>query len=87
MNIPCVLVVSPEGIRTVDEVSRDVLNNVMIKAISYSTEIKGKKVELFAFIESDERLDHVVCHVALCSRGDPDALCDVSTRHVQRSCV
>ena len=51
MNLPTVLVVSSEGIRTVDDLTHELLYNVIIKAVSYSTEIVGKKVELFAFIE------------------------------------
>lgn len=68
-NAQCLLVVSSEGLKTVDEFSRDVINNVIIKAISYSTEIVGKKFELFAFIEVDDRRNTKTCHVYLCEKG------------------
>lgn len=68
-NVQCLLVVSSEGLKTVDEYSRDVINNVIIKAISYSTEIVGKKFELFAFIEVDDRRNTKTCHVYMCEKG------------------
>ncbi len=118
VNLPSVLVVSSEGIRTVDAQSHELLYNVIIKAVScgtvslashttiprhtlsadtcsillagaqqwpaahkrrrvypdavptrYSTEIVGKKVELFAFIEVDDRRNTRTCHVYMCERG------------------
>jgi len=69
VNVPVLLVVSSEGLRTVDELSRDVMHNVIIKAISYSTEIVGRKIELFAFIEVDDRRNTNTCHIYLCERG------------------
>eukprot|EP00040_Diaphanoeca_grandis_P028350 m.164037 g.164037 ORF g.164037 m.164037 type:complete len:767 (-) comp31319_c1_seq1:340-2640(-) len=69
VNVPVLLVVSSEGLRTVDEMTRDVMHNVIIKAISYSTEIVGRKIELFAFIEVDDRRNTNTCHIYLCERG------------------
>lgn len=37
-----------------------------IKAISFSTEVKGKKLEMFAFIAVDDRRDTKECHVFMC---------------------
>lgn len=73
VNMPALLVVSSEGIRIIDEVSRDVHSNVIIKAVSYSTEVIGKKVELFAFIEVDDRRNTKTCHVFMCEKGVKDA--------------
>ena len=66
---PCLLVVSSEGLRVIDESSRDVMHNIMIKAIIFSTEVKGKKFEIFAFISVDDRRDTKECHVFLCDSG------------------
>ena len=69
INMPTVLVVSSEGIRTVDDLTHELLYNVIIKAVSYSTEIVGKKIELFAFIEVDDRRNTRTCHVYMCEKG------------------
>lgn len=66
-GIDAILVVSSEGIRTIEEATRDVIHNIMIKAISFSTEVKGKKLEMFAFIAVDDRRDTKECHVFMCS--------------------
>jgi len=83
VNVPVVLVISSEGIRTVEESTHDLLYNVIIKAVSYSTEIVGKKIELFAFIEVDDRRNTKTCHVYLCEKGSKgqalkicDAVCE-----------
>eukprot|EP00039_Didymoeca_costata_P032399 m.37680 g.37680 ORF g.37680 m.37680 type:complete len:740 (+) comp9339_c0_seq1:250-2469(+) len=82
-NQPTVLVISSEGIRTVEVSTHELLYNVIIKAVSYSTEIVGKKVELFAFIEVDDRRNTRTCHVYMCEKGSKglalkicDALCE-----------
>jgi len=76
-NVQAVLVVSSEGLKTVDEFSREVISNVIIKAISYSTEIVGKKFELFAFIEVDDRRNTKTCHVYLCEKGAKGQALDI----------
>eukprot|EP00729_Bicosta_minor_P003888 gene3888-12068_t len=80
VNLPTVLVVSSEGIRTVDDLTHELLYNVIIKAVSYSTEIVGKKVELFAFIEVDDRRNTRTCHVYMCEKhggkGQALKICD-----------
>ena len=38
---PAVVVISSEGIRIVESATRDVMHNVVIKAISYSTEVRS----------------------------------------------
>ena len=83
VNVPVVLIISSEGIRTVEESTHDLLYNVIIKAVSYSTEIVGKKIELFAFIEVDDRRNTKTCHVYLCEKGSKgqalkicDAVCE-----------
>lgn len=76
-NTQAVLVVSSEGLKTVDEFSREVISNVIIKAISYSTEIVGKKFELFAFIEVDDRRNTKTCHVYLCEKGSKGQALDI----------
>eukprot|EP00051_Salpingoeca_urceolata_P016387 m.216844 g.216844 ORF g.216844 m.216844 type:complete len:729 (+) comp18661_c3_seq2:315-2501(+) len=72
------LVVSSEGIRTVEVTTKDMVHNVIIKAISYSTEVVGKKIELFAFIEVDDRRDTKTCHafvVEKWAKGQASAIC------------
>lgn len=73
VNMPTLLIISSEGIRIIDETSRDVVANVIIKAVSYSTEVIGKKLELFAFIEVDDRRNTKTCHVFMCEKGVKDA--------------
>eukprot|EP00048_Salpingoeca_helianthica_P004078 m.73515 g.73515 ORF g.73515 m.73515 type:complete len:695 (+) comp13038_c1_seq1:54-2138(+) len=67
-EVPVVLVVSSEGIRTVDLRARDVVHSVVIKAISYSTEVATKKADLFTFIEVDDRRDTKTCHAFACEQ-------------------
>lgn len=85
-GVHCVMVISSEGIRTIDSVSRDVIHNVIIKAISYSTEVVSKKMEMFAFIEVDDRRNSKDCHVFMCEdgvKGQALEICNVLSKAFQ----
>ena len=50
--------------------------------LRYSTEIKGGKVDLFAFIEVDDRRNARTCHVFMCEAGQKNGallICDAFT--------
>jgi serine/threonine protein kinase len=85
-GVHCVMVISSEGIRTIDAVSRDVMHNVIIKAISYSTEVVSKKMEMFAFIEVDDRRNSKDCHVFMCedgAKGQALEICNILSKAFQ----
>jgi hypothetical protein len=42
---PALLIISSEGILTVDATSRETINSVVIKAISYSSEVKHNTIQ------------------------------------------
>jgi tRNA A-37 threonylcarbamoyl transferase component Bud32 len=64
---PVSVVFSSEGLRIVDRGSKDIVRNVITKAISYHCPV-GKKGHLYAFIEVDDRRSQYDCIVLLCEK-------------------
>lgn len=69
---PAYLVISSEGIRVVDQASRDVIRTVVIKAITQAGAMEGKKTyDMYIFCEVDERRNVQLGHLFLCDKGKP----------------
>ena len=66
---PVVLVVTGESVRTVDRQSKEIMSNVLMKSVSFHTTLSSKKIDLYCFIEVDDRRNAFVCHVFICEKG------------------
>eukprot|EP01147_Barroeca_monosierra_P003501 gene3501-6127_t len=68
--LPISVVVTRESIRYAEVLVDEPLADVLIKEVSFLTVVTHSgSDELFIFIEVDERLDNVLCHVILCEYG------------------
>eukprot|EP00053_Salpingoeca_punica_P014733 m.134071 g.134071 ORF g.134071 m.134071 type:complete len:756 (+) comp16527_c0_seq2:243-2510(+) len=75
LNLPgdgVAIVVSSEGIRTVEGLTGEVLQKHFIKTISYTT-VADTRRGIFAYIARDDRLDRITCHVYVCGSKAFDA--------------
>eukprot|EP00043_Microstomoeca_roanoka_P028140 m.16998 g.16998 ORF g.16998 m.16998 type:complete len:759 (+) comp8201_c0_seq2:140-2416(+) len=80
------IVVTADSIRYAEMLVDETLADVLIKDVSFVTVLdEGQPDEIFAFVESDERLDHVICHIFSCARGDPDVLCEFVGKAQERA--
>ena len=64
-----VLVVSAEGIRTIDNISREETHRVFLQDLAFFTDVQVKKEktgELFVTVSRDHRLKHVRLRVYRC---------------------
>eukprot|EP01147_Barroeca_monosierra_P009143 gene9143-1441_t len=57
-----VLVISTEGLKIVELASREVVSNIFIKAIAHQQPITSNKLQLYSFIEIDDRREVHNCH-------------------------
>lgn len=72
---PAIMVVSSEGIRTVELASRDTLSSIWIEHIQYTTEIVGKKSRYFALI-ANERSEQRTCFIYSCKQNEASQICE-----------
>lgn len=42
---------------------------------------EGRSEEIFAYIEADDRLDHILCHLFACEQGLAERMCLVSQQN------
>ena len=56
---------STEGIKAIECLTHELLLSYVLKDVSFST-VGGRHKELFAFVQKDEALDIINCHVFLC---------------------
>eukprot|EP00039_Didymoeca_costata_P007053 m.95908 g.95908 ORF g.95908 m.95908 type:complete len:708 (+) comp13521_c0_seq1:241-2364(+) len=70
-----VLVVSSEGIRIVEQASREILDMIFLQDIVYTTEIEGKKSQIFALIAKNEHLNRRSCYVFGCKHHEAAEIC------------
>jgi hypothetical protein len=63
------VVFSAEGIRVVDRDTRELVRNVLSKAISFQHTIQGSKGDIYTFIEVDDRRDENDCAIFICDKG------------------
>eukprot|EP00730_Choanoeca_flexa_P015578 TRINITY_DN7183_c0_g1_i2.p1 TRINITY_DN7183_c0_g1~~TRINITY_DN7183_c0_g1_i2.p1 ORF type:complete len:694 (+),score=209.78 TRINITY_DN7183_c0_g1_i2:106-2187(+) len=70
-----VLVVSSEGIRIVDAISREVVRSIFITDIKFVTEIKDKKQVYFGITLSKDNLNTLSCGLFLCNDKDANKIC------------
>eukprot|EP00042_Codosiga_hollandica_P054410 m.736092 g.736092 ORF g.736092 m.736092 type:complete len:726 (+) comp58894_c0_seq2:49-2226(+) len=81
-NCEVILVVSSEGLRIIDSSTNEIMRNVIVRAVSFSTELLVKKEEMFAFIEVDDRRASKTCHLFVCDKGEKkQASAVISTFH------
>lgn len=66
---PVAFVISGEGVRTVERGTKEIIHNVIMKAVSFQNTVSNKKVEFYSFIEVDDRRSTFDCHVFLCEKG------------------
>ena len=77
MGSNVVIVLSTEGVRTLDSLTRSVINNIFVQNISYTCVAdRGQSHEIFACITYDERLERSCCFVYHCVAGQADQICD-----------
>ena len=70
------LAISSEGLRTIEELSGDIVKTVTIEDIVYTTVADlNKKRELFAYICKDTRLNRVVGHIFETVKGTARKIC------------
>eukprot|EP00730_Choanoeca_flexa_P005608 TRINITY_DN11985_c0_g1_i2.p1 TRINITY_DN11985_c0_g1~~TRINITY_DN11985_c0_g1_i2.p1 ORF type:complete len:710 (+),score=227.01 TRINITY_DN11985_c0_g1_i2:92-2221(+) len=67
--IPVSLVFSAEGLRVVDRFNRELIRNVLSKAISFQTVLSASKGDIYTFIEVDDRRDENDCAVFICDKA------------------
>eukprot|EP00045_Choanoeca_perplexa_P007817 m.71964 g.71964 ORF g.71964 m.71964 type:complete len:715 (-) comp14231_c0_seq1:106-2250(-) len=66
---PVTVVFSAEGIRVVDRVNRELVRNVLSKAVSFQHILQASKGDIYTFIEVDDRRDENDCAVFICDKG------------------
>eukprot|EP00040_Diaphanoeca_grandis_P023333 m.126858 g.126858 ORF g.126858 m.126858 type:complete len:737 (-) comp29223_c0_seq5:133-2343(-) len=80
-GLPVVLVVSSEGIRTIDNISREETHRVFLQDLAFFSPltVKGDKDgELFGAVSKDNRLRHVRMRVYRCAKkGQAEEICEV----------
>eukprot|EP00045_Choanoeca_perplexa_P007881 m.72440 g.72440 ORF g.72440 m.72440 type:complete len:797 (+) comp14262_c0_seq1:22-2412(+) len=70
------IVVSRENVSYMETFADDMLFEGHIQDISYCNVLEeGRSEEVLTFIEKDDRLDNVVCHVFICKPGVADSMC------------
>ncbi|EGD76610.1 TK/HMTK protein kinase [Salpingoeca rosetta] len=71
-----VMVISSEGIRIVDALSREVITSIYITKISYVTKVMVKKDRYFAIIFKDGRLNKKTCQLFQCLDDEAQQICN-----------
>lgn len=61
-----VLVVTADGIRTIEGLTGEILHSVFITNVSFTT-VVGPQHNVFAYISNDERLHRKTCHLYKCA--------------------
>eukprot|EP00040_Diaphanoeca_grandis_P035098 m.219698 g.219698 ORF g.219698 m.219698 type:complete len:709 (+) comp33302_c0_seq1:191-2317(+) len=72
---PVILVVSSEGIRAVELASRETLTTVWIEHIVYTSEVIGKRSQLFTLISKDQRAE-LRCYIFSGVKDEATQICD-----------
>ncbi|EGD82461.1 TK/HMTK protein kinase [Salpingoeca rosetta] len=76
--LPVAIVLTADSIRYAEVLADRDFEHVLLKTISHATVLDdGHTRELFAFIESDDRLDNFTCHLIYVQRGVADRLCQL----------
>lgn len=79
-GLPVVLIVSAEGIRTIDNISREETHRVFLQDLAYFSEVAVKgdnHGELFAAVSKDDKLRHVRMRLYRCDgKGSALSICD-----------
>eukprot|EP00035_Acanthoeca_spectabilis_P013862 m.260708 g.260708 ORF g.260708 m.260708 type:complete len:713 (+) comp15990_c0_seq17:83-2221(+) len=80
LGLPVVLVITTEGMRTIDNISREETHKVFLQDLVYFAPVDLKKPakggELFASVSKDLRLRHVRLRLYRCSeKGQADLVC------------
>eukprot|EP00730_Choanoeca_flexa_P002806 TRINITY_DN11181_c0_g1_i4.p1 TRINITY_DN11181_c0_g1~~TRINITY_DN11181_c0_g1_i4.p1 ORF type:complete len:758 (+),score=224.97 TRINITY_DN11181_c0_g1_i4:94-2367(+) len=79
------IVVSRENVSYMETFADDLLFESHIQNISYCDVLEeGKAEEVLTFIEKDDRLDNIICHVFLCRPGVADGMCRAVGQATQR---
>ena len=65
---PVVIIVSPDGVRTIEGLTGVVKQSIFIEHVTFTTTL-GEKREIFAFISHDTRLQRISCHIYMCGDG------------------
>lgn len=60
------LQIATEGVRTIESLTHETLSSFVIKDISFSS-VTGRNKDLFAFIEKDDSLGLINCHIFSCA--------------------
>eukprot|EP00055_Hartaetosiga_balthica_P000433 m.136548 g.136548 ORF g.136548 m.136548 type:complete len:720 (+) comp10742_c0_seq1:262-2421(+) len=68
-EVQAMLVISTDGLKVVDTVAREIVTNVLLSSISYQRPLKGKKAEMYCFIEVDDRRNAFICHIFVCDKN------------------
>ncbi|EGD74911.1 TK/HMTK protein kinase [Salpingoeca rosetta] len=63
-----IMIISSEGIRTIEGLTGEVVTSVLITDVSFVT-TSGAKRDVLAFISKDTRLKRITCHVFECRRA------------------
>ncbi|EDQ85288.1 uncharacterized protein MONBRDRAFT_34315 [Monosiga brevicollis MX1] len=79
------IAVHSDSISYAETMSDDILFEGHIKDVTFVTVLdEGQPEEIFAFIESDDRLDTITCHLFLCEKGYADKICTFVSRALQQ---
>ena len=72
------IVITSDGIRTIDSLTGCVIHSIFIKNVSYtSAHSPSRKEEVFSFIAQDDRVLRKSCHIFKCPVGQPKLICEV----------
>lgn len=63
-----VIIVSPDGVRTIEGLTSQVKQSIFIEHVTFTTTL-GEKKEIFGFISQDTRLKRILCHLYECGPG------------------
>ena len=63
-----VIIVSPDGVRTIEGLTSQVKKSIFIEHVTFTTTL-GEKKEIFGFISQDTRLKRILCHLYECGPG------------------
>ena len=71
-----VLVVSSEGVRIVEQSSRDIMSTIPLDDIVYTTEVVGKKTRIFALISKNVNGHGQSCFILKCAKSEAQQICE-----------
>lgn len=67
-----VIVVSVDGILIIQKAKREILHNIVIKAVCYSGVVEcGNFFDFYCFVAFEERRNIGICHLFACEKGQP----------------